>query len=91
MATTSNPVRDRARLRRMLEEGTAQQLRGRVGMPREELARQLGVDYTSVYRWETGPAMPRSNAVAAHWLALLDDIADELPDDQEEELATASA
>lgn len=59
-----------ARIRRLLADGTARRIREQAGLSRAEIARDLGVDESAIYRWEAGRRVPRA-AVAARYADLL--------------------
>jgi transcriptional regulator with XRE-family HTH domain len=40
-------------------------LRARLGLSQEQLARQLGVSFATVNRWESGRSQPSANAIQA--------------------------
>jgi transcriptional regulator with XRE-family HTH domain len=81
-----------ARLYRLQRSGQAKRIREQAGITGVEMAKALGIRETTYWRWEgiSGhQSRPRPEA-ALRWLALLDQLAAEQDDDQEE-LATASA
>jgi hypothetical protein len=66
-----NPIAWRVQLAQRLRSGNARQLRELVGMTRQDLTNQLGADYSSVWRWETGRGVPRDIGVILRWLVIL--------------------
>jgi DNA-binding transcriptional regulator YiaG len=84
-------VMELARIYRMQHTGEAQRIRERAGISARALARELRVSEVTLGRWEAQKMRPRE-AVALRWLAVLDQLAAVTDqDDDQEELATASA
>ncbi|MGH2760451.1 MAG: helix-turn-helix domain-containing protein [Actinomycetota bacterium] len=61
------------RLRRMLSLGTARLIRVEAGLSLSELARAVGVDRGTIWRWETGRRRPRGRA-AERFLTALEEL-----------------
>lgn len=55
--------RGRARRRLRAEPSWARMVRQRAGLTQDEIAGLLGVDRSTVSRWETGQRVPRSEAL----------------------------
>lgn len=68
---SANVIRLRKRFRRLAVTGRLAQLREDHGLTQAEIARALGVNASSVSRWESGELRPRP-ARAAALLELLD-------------------
>lgn len=71
-----------ARVRRDLRSGYGLSIRLRSHMSRSEMARELGVDDATVWRWETGKRSPRSEH-ARKYAVLLRDLEHEILRDAE--------
>lgn len=81
-----------ARLSRLAESGQARAIRERAGVEVSDLARSIGVDTSSLWRWESGARgrhTPRNAEVALRWLRALDVLQAELEQDGEEEATSA--
>lgn len=59
-----------ARARELLRSGRAQEIRENAGLSRAEIAADLGVDQSAIWRWERGKRAPRGN-VAKRYAQLL--------------------
>lgn len=67
-------LRQEARLgRELLAPGVARQIRIGAGVTQARMAEELGVDRTTVVRWERGASLPRG-AARRHYLDLLADL-----------------
>lgn len=62
----TDEVRAAKRIQRLVRTGRLAELREELGLSQSDVARALGVNQSSVSRWEAGRARPR----AAHALAL---------------------
>ena len=56
--------------RRRAQDGSARRIRQQAGLTLAEVAKALGVDESSVSRWEGGSRQPRAD-VAVRWAQLL--------------------
>ena len=65
-------LRELALVRRMCQNGEAQQLRVGADVSLAEVADVIGVSPTTVYRWETGKSLPRVEHAASYWTVLQD-------------------
>jgi DNA-binding transcriptional regulator YiaG len=63
--------------RRMPSPETARVIRRAAGVSQDRMARELGVDRITLYRWENGLARPRPDA-RAKWQAMLEQLQQEL-------------
>jgi DNA-binding transcriptional regulator YiaG len=61
-------------IRRLQDTGQARRIREQAGVSVALLARALGVQEATVWRWETGRSRPREDA-ALRWLAALETMA----------------
>ncbi len=66
-------AKDLIRVRRLVSTGAARAIREGAGLSYGELAKEAGVDKSSVFRWERGLRRPRGEA-AARYLAALDEL-----------------
>lgn len=62
-----------ALVRRLLASGEARRVREAAGLSRADIARDLGVDESTVQRWEVGVRSPRAE-VALRYAAVLGDL-----------------
>jgi transcriptional regulator with XRE-family HTH domain len=62
------------RTRELVRSGEARAIRERAGISRLEVARELGVDESTIWRWEKGATLPRGEVVSRYsrLLRLLD-------------------
>jgi transcriptional regulator with XRE-family HTH domain len=58
------------KIRHLARSGEARRLRERSGLSLREVASEIGVDASSLSRWETGATAPRAKA-ALRWAAVL--------------------
>ena len=63
-------------IRRLQDSGQARRIREQAGVSAALLARSIGVQEATVWRWETGRSRPREDA-ALRWLEALERMADE--------------
>lgn len=63
--------------RELLAPGVARQIRINAGVTQTRLAEELGVDRTTIVRWEQGTAIPRG-AARHHYLDLLADLREDM-------------
>jgi DNA-binding transcriptional regulator YiaG len=63
-------------IRRLQDSGQARRIREQAGVSVALLARSIGVQEATVWRWETGRSRPREDA-ALRWLAALERMADD--------------
>ena len=68
-------IRQTVRARLLARSGEARRLREEAGLSIRELAAFLGVDPSSVSRWETGEAVPSRRGVAIRLAEALDEMA----------------
>jgi DNA-binding transcriptional regulator YiaG len=61
-------------IRRLQDSGQARRIREQAGVSVALLARAIGVQEATVWRWETGRSRPREGA-ALRWLAALERMA----------------
>jgi transcriptional regulator with XRE-family HTH domain len=61
-------------IRRLQDSGQARRIREQAGVSVALLARSIGVQEATVWRWETGRSRPREDA-ALRWLAALERMA----------------
>jgi DNA-binding transcriptional regulator YiaG len=61
-------------VRTRIKSGEARQIREAARLTQSELARSVGVDHTTLCRWESGERLPRGEA-ALRYAALLDRLA----------------
>ncbi|HET6815294.1 MAG TPA: helix-turn-helix transcriptional regulator [Actinomycetota bacterium] len=71
-------------IRRLQDTGQARRIRERAGVSVALLARAIGVQEATVWRWETGRSRPREDA-ALRWLAALETMAGDAGTDDKEE------
>jgi transcriptional regulator with XRE-family HTH domain len=91
---TQEDLADLARLSRLANSGQARAIRERAGVEASDLARSIGVDTSSLWRWESGARgrhTPRNAEVALRWLQALDALQAALEQDGEEEATPALA
>lgn len=62
-----------ARVRRMAATGAARAIRESAHVSLREVAADVGVDVSSLSRWETGVRQPRGSA-AIRWLRILEEL-----------------
>jgi transcriptional regulator with XRE-family HTH domain len=61
------------RVRKMAANGTARTIREAAGLSLSEMAREVEVDRSTIYRWECGQRRPRGQA-ATRYLAFLEEL-----------------
>jgi DNA-binding XRE family transcriptional regulator len=66
MSSISETVRDRA----LVRSGRGRGIREGAGLTRSEVAKELGVDESTVWRWEGGHRLPRG-VIATRYARLL--------------------
>ena len=71
-------------IRRLQDSGQARRIREQAGVSVALLARSIGVQEATVWRWETGRSRPREEA-ALRWLAALETMAGGGADDEQKE------
>lgn len=59
---------------RHTSDGSARAIRRRAGLTLEEFAERVGVDQSTMSRWENGQRRPRGDA-ACRWLTALEELA----------------
>jgi DNA-binding transcriptional regulator YiaG len=66
-------LRDLARVRELAASGRARLIREQARLSLSDISNVVGVDKTSIFRWETGKRRPTGQA-AVRWLRLLEEL-----------------
>lgn len=75
---TGNQVLALSRARSVARTGEARRIREAAQLSLAEVAAAIGVDTSTVHRWETGDRRPRGDA-AVRFIELLDELREALP------------
>jgi transcriptional regulator with XRE-family HTH domain len=67
-----------AKARALIRSGRAQAIRERAGLSRSEVAESVGVNDSTIARWETGERSPRGEG-AKRYARLLRELAEAVP------------